>query len=409
MNKVFNKENFGYGGLQWFFWSGYCTFFAFLVLYLKTKEYSEIQIGLAMAAISVASILGQPFWGSYCDRKKTMRNVLILCLVLSGLSAFLIPVFYKSFSVIILVCLVISFTENSMPTIIDSWTVSSATRKPWIDYGLTRGLGSLGYALTAVVFGFLLDWLGYDLMFYAHFLMIAISVGFCFFIEKRVGINLNECNGTKEETRPKIEIKEHGRFVFFLISSTLVFTGMRAVATFFPILLEQKGGTNKDFGIALFVMAVSEVPVLFLSRKLLSIFKDTALITISMLFFVLRIILHIIVPSIEGLIMVQAMQALSFGLFLPSSVYYVKIIAPKGLNSTFLTLATSCYFGIGSILGGILGGVFIDLYGIKNMFWISAAIAFCGLIIFVISTNYYNKAQDSFSKTHLFSKQKLML
>ncbi len=406
MNKIINKENIGFGGLQWFFWSGYCTFFAFLVLYLKSKGYNEIQIGMAMSAISVASIVGQPFWGNYCDRRKTIRNVLIMCLILSGLVALLIPVFYKSIYIIVLICLFISFTENSMPTIIDSWTVDIANRKPWLDYGLTRGMGSLGYALTAAVFGFMLDKFGYNMMFITHFFLILISVGFCFFNGKNEGVITRECSNTTKIEKSKFEIKESGRFIYFLISSTLVFTGMRAVATFFPLLLNQKGGTNADFGIALFVMALSEVPVLFLSRRLLLKYKDTALIIISMVFFVVRIILHIIVPSVTGLILVQAMQAVSFGLFLPASVYYIKIIAPKGLNSTYLSIATSCYYGVGSILGSFFGGIFIDLFGIYQMFWISAGCAFCGLLIFVFSTSHYNKEIDGFGKQLVLLKNK---
>lgn len=483
--KIFSKENIGFGSLQWFFWSGYCTLFAFLVLYLKTKNYDEVQIGFIMSAISVASIVGQPFWGHHSDRRNEIRNILVVCFLISGVAAFLIPAFYRSFMIIIIICLIVSFTENSMPTIIDSWTLNTAVEKPWIDYGLTRGMGSLGYSLTAVIFGIMLDKFGYQLMFYTHFVFILITVGICFFVDNMVkskslssvfkqnnstglsngsileksvnpqsngvesssnaclyddsipvndpfdsnkqafttpdkmpsdfildanldkqaaentnsnnNANINNDTNTNFNNdtcannghKSSINIKESGKFIWFLVSTTLVFIGFRATATFFPLLLSQKGGNNKDMGLSLFIMAISEVPVLFLSKRLMGKFKDTAIITVSMFFFILRIFLHIVVPSISGLIAIQATQALSFALFLPASVYYIKRISPEGRGSTYLTVAASCYFGIGGIIGNIAGGFIIDNSSIYTMLWYGTALTVIGMLVFIISNRQY--------------------
>ncbi|MHB1484985.1 MAG: MFS transporter [Saccharofermentanales bacterium] len=389
MKKLLSVENIGFGSLQWFFWSAYCTLFAFLVLYLKTKNYDEVQIGIIMSAISIASIIGQPFWGHYSDRKNTLRNVLVVCLLVSGLIALLIPLFINSYILIISICLVISFTENSMSSIIDSWTMNSAVKKTWIDYGLTRGMGSLGYAITAVLFGVVLDKFGYGQMFSIHFTLVLITVGFCFYVEKHNKISpITHSSLEYKIGVPRFSIRESGRFVWFLISSTLVFTGFRAAGTFYPLLLIQKGGDNKALGLSLFIMAVSEVPVLFLSKKLLTKYKDTALITISMFFFILRIFLHITMSSVAGLIAIQLTQGLSFALFLPASVYYIKRISPQGLGSTYLTIASSCYFGVAGIAGNLLGGLLIDNFGIYNMLWWGIAVTVAGLFVFVISHNH---------------------
>lgn len=389
MKKIISAENIGFGGLQWFFWSAYCTLFAFLVLYLKTANFNEVQIGIVMSSISIASIIGQPFWGHYSDRKNTLRNVLVVCLLASGVIAFLIPLFIRFFFLIILVCLVISFTENSMPSIIDSWTMNCTVTKPWIDYGLTRGMGSLGYAITAVLFGIVLDRFGYGLMFPIHFILVLITVGFCFFVDRnnRAAPAIHLASRI-EPAVPTFRIRESGRFIWFLVSSTLVFAGLRATATFYPLLLSQKGGDNKALGLSLSIMALSEVPVLFFSKRLLAKFKDTALITISMFFFLLRIFLHIAVTSVPGLIAIQATQGLSFALFLPASVYYINRISPAGLGSTYLTVASSCYFGIGGIIGSLLGGLLIDYAGIYYMLWWGMAATIAGTLLFIFSPKH---------------------
>jgi PPP family 3-phenylpropionic acid transporter len=387
LNKVFNRDNAGFAGLQWFFWSVYCTVIPFLVIYLKTKGYTEVQTGAIMAAISLTSIIGQPFWGNYCDRKHSIRNVLIGCLLVAGIVALLIPVFYKSFVIVIIIALIISFTENSVYTIIDSWTIQIAVKKPWLNYGITRGLGSLGYAVTAVALGAMLDRYGYGLMFPVHFVVILFFIGFCFYVGwcNKSAKGMPTFDQKRAET-PKMSLKGSGRFVWFVISSLLVFIGCRALMTFYPILLVQLGGNNSDLGISYFVAAASEVPILFLANRLMKKFRDTALIATSMFFFIVRISLTIFATSIPALILLQATEGLSYGLFLCASTYYVIRISPVGLSSTFLTIAASFYAGVGGIIGSFGGGLIIDLYGMYAMLWVGTGITVLGLLIFLISS-----------------------
>jgi PPP family 3-phenylpropionic acid transporter len=388
LQKVFKRDNVGFAGLQWLYWSGYATVVPFLVVYLKSRGYSELQTGAVMAAIMLVSIFAQPFWGSICDKKSSIRNVMVGCMFLSGVAILFIPIYSKSFLIIIGIALFFSFTENSMFTLIDSWTVQSAVRKPWIDYGLTRGMGSLGFALTALLFGVLLDRFGYDLMFYAHMAMVLIFIGCCFFVGKTNKSRpvLHARDENKKIQAAPFSLKESKKFIWFLVSTTLVFIGFRASGTFLPILMNQMGGSNRDLGVAIFVLAVSEVPVFFLSRKLLQRYKDTALILVSMFFFVVKIFLHIVVTTIPGLIAIQAAQALSFGLFLPASVYYVTRIAPPGKSSTYMTIAVSCYCGISAITGNFGGGLIIDRFGIYAMYWICTVLTVIGMLVFLFST-----------------------
>ncbi len=345
-----------------------------------------------MSLIAVASIIGQPFWGSYIDKRGSVRNVLIGSFLVSAAVILLIPHFASVFIVIIVIGITASFTESSMQSIIDSWTISCTSEKPWIDYGLTRGMGSLGYALTAVIFGLVIDRFGFGQMFYVHFAMSFLTIGFCLLVGKSSKPSCQSAmTGVSKFSFPLLSIGKSPPFIWFLVSSTVIYIGFRALSTFYPLLLLQRGGDNKALGLSLFIMAASEVPVLFASRKLLARFKDTSLITISMFFFLIRILLHALIPSATGLIAIQMTQALSFGLFLPSSVHYIKRLAPVGMSSTFLTIASSCYFGIGGILGSFLGGLIIDRSGIDFMLWCSVFSTLAGLMIFVAAPKNANR------------------
>lgn len=387
MNKIFNRENFGFGGLQWLYWGGYATVFPFLVIYLKSKGYNEVQTGAVMAAMVVVSVFAQPFWGSYCDRKRTVRDVLAVCLLVSGIITLFIPVFYRSFGALIFLVLIISFTENSMSSLIDSWTVHTAINKPWLDYGLTRGMGSLGFAFTALLFGALLDRFGYGLMFPTHLFVIGLFIACCFYVEKRNKFaDALPASDREKKEHPRFRLKGSGKFIWFLVSSTLVFIGFRATLTFYPILLSQQGGNNMDLGLSFFILALCEAPLFFLSKRIMQKYKDTAVILTAMVFFIVKILLHIVVVSVPGLIAVQATQLVSFGLFLPASVYYIMRIAPEGLSTTYLTIAVSCYSGISAIIGNFGGGLIIDWLGIYPMLWFGTALTVAGTLVFLFST-----------------------
>jgi len=399
LKNILRKENITFGGLQWFFWSGVCTIIAFMVVFLKSSGYSESQIGIIMSAISVGSVLGQPFWGNVSDRRNAIRNVLVFSLTFSAFITLLIPLAAKYFIPVIIFCFLMSFTENSMPAIIDSWTLSHSTNKPWIDYGLTRGMGSLGFALTAIVFGFFLDRYGYNIMFYSHFIFVIIAVAFCFIIEPKNSETVSKTADNRGKISfAEIKFKDSIKFIWFLVAATLVFTGFRANATFFPILLTERGGNNSMLGIAFFIMAGSEFPVLFASKKLLQKFKDTTLITISMVFFCVRILLHIVIVPVPLLILSQATQGLSFAIFLPACVYYIRRISPAGLTSTYLTIATSCYFGMGGILGSYFGGIITENSGIFTMLKASLLITIMGLGVFIFTGREKSSSAPEFKK-----------
>jgi len=395
LKNILKKENIAFGGLQWFFWSGVCTIIAFMVVFLKSTGYSESQIGIIMSAISIGSVLGQPFWGNVSDKRDSIRNVLVFSLLFSAFITLLIPFAAKYFIPVIVFCFLMSFTENSMPAIIDSWTLSQSAKKPWIDYGFTRGMGSLGFALTAIVFGFFLDKYGYNIMFYSHFAFVIIAVVFCFVIEPKEKEAVPKSADNRGKTSISgIKFKDSAKFLWFLIAATLVFTGFRANATFFPILLSERGGNNSMLGIAFFIMAGSEFPVLFASKRLLRKFKDTTLITISMFFFCIRNLLHIVIVPVPLLIISQATQGLSFALFLPACVYYIRRISPLGLTSTYLTVATSCYFGMGGILGSYFGGIITENSGIFTMLKTSLVVTIIGLAVFVLKGKESKQVQQ---------------
>ncbi len=61
-------------GVQGFYWCAYCTYFGFLVLYMQTRGYSNVQCALAQVLIAVATLIAQPLIGYLTDTFITCKS-----------------------------------------------------------------------------------------------------------------------------------------------------------------------------------------------------------------------------------------------------------------------------------------------------------------------------------------------
>jgi len=151
---------------------------------------------------------------------------------------------------------------------------------------------------------------------------------------------------------------------------------MVVIGTFQPILISDHGGTSVHLGISSFVLAASEVPVMYNSTRFLRRFRAEALITVSLFFAAIRLLLSVLAPSLGWLIAAQSLQALSFGLYL---------LTPDEMQSTAITLALSIGFGGSGIIGNFFGGILAQRFGVSSVYYLFALLAACGLVLFRVT------------------------
>ena len=94
----------------------------------------------------------KPLWGALCDRLNRMKPILLLGCGVSGLIYWLI---LKTDSPLAVVALsaAIGATIQSLQTVTDSWSTKLSYAGYRLNYGFTRSMGSLAYAVTSLLFG----------------------------------------------------------------------------------------------------------------------------------------------------------------------------------------------------------------------------------------------------------------
>ncbi|WP_141677943.1 MFS transporter [Orenia metallireducens] len=86
------------------------------------------------------------------------------------------------------------------------------------------------------------------------------------------------------------------------------------------------GGTTSHQGLALFFIAISEMPMLFLSKKFIIKYKYRVILLFSAIFYIIRLTLLSLATSPIMIIGIGMLQALSFAVFLPTIIKLLLIV-----------------------------------------------------------------------------------
>jgi len=383
-------SNLRFSVLQGFYWSAFCVLYTFLVPLYRQYGYSEITIGTLSMLTSLASVLIQPLWGMACDRSGRLRGILILNVTAAVPLAFGLLLGRDAPVRMGVIVFLLSATYLSMGPVIDSWTMKLVNQGHGIRYSLTRGIGSLVYAVTAAGFGRLLDAAGMGVIPFVFALQAALIVLIA--IVTRSPAREAHHDIKSSPFAAISALMGNRKFVMFLISLILLYAGNGAIMVFMPVRMEALGGTNATLGIAMTVMALCEVPAMLLHHRFVRHIRNDTLLTASLFFFVVKGVATALAPSATVLILVQTLQFVSFGLYLPSAVQYINRLVDEKSLVTALLLFSSATYGLGMMIGGMAGGLLADAFGVQAMMLMLSGVTLTGVLLFAGSNIRHARA-----------------
>lgn len=376
------RLNLQFSVLQALYWGVHCVFSGFYVALMQSYGYNAMMIGLLTMLSPLAGVVAQPLWGNFIDRTGRIRQAFLAALLASMVAAALL--FFGKHSALLLApaVLLISAAYQSMAPVVDSWSLLLRNAGGRVNYGLTRAFGSLAYAVMAVAYGLLFDRFG-------MWLVSVILLGGCAVV---LGSSLAiRQPAVNPEGRPAAsflpamkELEKNRAYLTLLISIAVLSVGMSAIdMTFYPVLLHELGGSNLDLGIAWFLMAASEAPVMLLYNRLTFTFSHRRMLQASYFFYAVKCLLIALAPDLTVLILAQLLQMLSFGLMWPSAVHYINSIVEPRLMVT-AQMGFSAALGAGFIIGSLVGGVIAQALGVRNMMMVFLPLLVAALALLVL-------------------------
>jgi PPP family 3-phenylpropionic acid transporter len=346
----------------------------YINLYYERRGLSGVQIGFLAASILVVTSLTTIPWGAIADKFQLHQLILTVALVLAPIFIFLLS---RASSYVSMIPLVLAYGLSTAPIIslLDSSALEVARLKH-ITYGELRVGGTMGWIMSVWLVGILIQAFDIRCLFYAYIAFMCMTLLYALSRPPRRGISQTVLWSSLRGLLTDSSI------VLFLASIFLAAVGSSAVMNFFSLYLDGIGAGEGLIGLAWAVAAVSEIPVMMNSGKLMRRIDSTGLLKLAFLVYAARWLLLSFIKSPGLAVATQSLHGLSFAALLTAGVAYLNERTPQGLSTTAQAVFNVVCFGLASMVGALLGGYLFDAVGMAALLRILSLVTIAGLTLF---------------------------
>ena len=356
------------------FYMAFGAFLPFINLYYERMGLSGVQIGILTAISFLVISIAAPLWGGYADAHNRHRSVFRIALLLSPVAVALLS---EANSFLTYIPFVVAYAVFSSPIVpLQDSAALEVAEAHERTFGALRAWGSLGWSISTVLVGVLMQLWGIEWLFYIYIVFMLITFLFSLFQPARKHV-------LQSSLRHGLRILLYQRKILtFLFSIFLLAVTVGAVSSFLSIYLDGIGAVEGYIGLAFAIAAISEVPVMLYSGRIMRRIGSSGLLKVAFLTFALRWILLSFIDIPVWALLVQVLHGISYAAFIVGGVTYINERTPEGLSTTAQAIFNVVIFGLGAIVGALLGGYLFDTVGMMTLFRILTLVALAGLSVF---------------------------
>ena len=362
--------------LYFLFFAGVATHRPFLVLYYQSLSFTGAQIGLLTGMAPLITLVSVPLIAGFADRANKHGLIMGLSLLALVLGLVFYP-YLKSFALIFGLTLITTVAFSPIMPLSNSATMFMLGDRKGL-YGRVRLGGTIGYGVVGTLAGALIEKSGLRFAFWS-----AAGVFFVVFLVSRKLVYGGEESGDSADRGRTSELLKNPHFLLFLL---IAFSGGVSFATLntylFPYM-KALGAGESMMGLALTIGTIAEIPVLFFASRFIKRFDVYTVMVFSIAMTGLRLLLLAVVADPIFVLFVQLLNGLNYPLLMVAGVPYADEQAPQGLRATAQGLFNTSLGGIGSAIGGFVGGLLLERMGAREMYSVLAG--FMALVLVLVS------------------------
>lgn len=361
--------------LYFLYFAAVGAYFTFINVYYRSIGLSGTEIGLVNTLPPIVAIIAATMWGMVNDRLGQPRLVLRISVPGVILSALLLSQ-VRTFGWITLVACLLAFFNSATIPLMDNTTLRLLGEERG-HYGRYRVLGSVGFIIVALSVGYIYELTGYVWIFYSYAIIMGLfTLAVSGLPNERVRLSGSVLSGLGTMVRQPA-------WLVFAISAFLLWISNNGTMSFIGIVVQSMGGSAPLIGLVWMASALTEIPIMLTSDRLLKRGGPTLLIAIAFVLFIVRAVLFALMPSPNWAPWVGSLGGLAYSLFWMSAVTYANDSAPEHLKSTAQGVLFSL-LNLAGMVGSLFSGWMYDAAGPRGLFWAMAAFATAGMVIFVV-------------------------
>ncbi|MBM7663104.1 PPP family 3-phenylpropionic acid transporter [Bacillus mesophilus] len=348
---------------------------SFLSLFLIEKGMSPSQIGWILAIGPIASLLSEPIAGYLSDKYKTVKKVILYSAIgmfISGLIMFQLDQFL-AFAIF---AYFLFFFMAPLGALGESLAQKTAVQTG-VSFGSLRMWGSLGFAISSVATGYLLNYLGVENILVPFLLFTTVCLLSSWWLQDV------KASDKPVQLLDAFKLLKDLRFVLFLLVALTITIAHRANDVYLSVFIKELNGDETIVGWAWFVGVSVEVFVFAISHLWFRKYHELTFIMFAALLYGIRFIGMSFASSPIEIFIYQPLHGIIFAVFFTASFSYVTKIVPEQLQSTGHVLLVSVFFGYSGIVGALAGGSIIEDYGIHFLYLLLGISSLIGLVLLI--------------------------
>ena len=359
-----------------FFFAALGAFVPYWPPYLKSLNFTPVEIGELMAIVLLSKLVAPYFLGWLADHFHRRLIIIQISTLLSAV-AFAGVFVDSSYWGLVLIIAIFGFFWNSSLPLFEALTLNHLgddTHR----YSRIRLWGSVGFIVMVVALPVIIS--RFDIAILPIILIVLLIInGLTSLLVK------DKQNTKRAKTNTQLNLKvllKKPMVIALLASCALQSMSHGAYYTFISIYLDDHHYSGTVIGNMWALGVIAEVVLFIFAYKLLHRFGIYRLYTIAMLITALRwIILALWVDTFGALILAQLLHAVSFGLFHLTAISLTHLLFPGQMQGRGQALYAGLSFGLGGALGSWISGNTWESLGSTWTFLASALIALSGAMI----------------------------
>lgn len=373
------------------FWFGYCAYSAFSVSSLVDNGWTRESATAFLTVLAVVTMLVQPIYGYISDNIFSEKKLTTILIFGTAICMGVLPLSFNSGNTI---CLILNFIGiiifgSCINGMIDAWIVSLKQNYSELNYGLIRGFGSMAYAIAAQSMGYITNLFGHNTRYFIASIFMLFAALSAITLQAAKKTQRQKPSTIGKESLPAKTNRLTGIEAFksifaskqYILIVCVGFSAMLvnlATTTLLQLTIPELGGSITQVGMVSAVMAICEVPCMFLMAFLIKKFGEKKLMIAACAFYTIRMIISASVNSVAILIAVQVLHGVTFAVVQPVAMSYLSKICEERTRVT----AVNTYVAISSSFATICSN------GIIAIILATGLNAQKGFLFFAISSSF---------------------
>lgn len=343
-------------------------------LFLRGRGFDAVAIGELMAILMATKVVAPNIWGWLGDHLgHRMRIVRLASLV--SLLVFCGMFWAQSFWAIALVMALYSFFWNaSLPQF--EVVTFSYLRELAPRYARIRVWGSIGFIVTVIVLGWLVEWRGAEILLPSVlFIFVAIWLS-------ALLVRDPDPEPHPQHQQSLAQILKKPAIIGFFVSVFLMQASHGPYYAFYSIFMTDHGYTETLIGQLWALGVLAEVGLFVVMHHLLERFGARRVLVFSLLAAALRwLLIGGFADSLASLVIAQLLHAATFGTFHAAGIHLVQHYFRGRHKGRGQALYSSVSFGAGGAVGSLSSGYAWEGLGPAMTFGTASMLAVLGAFV----------------------------